>query len=294
MKTSRLRAWIGAALAGVFVLGSVSARAEEATSLQNKTWTWGYVIPGVPPGDVPFVGKSTCSLEVGALMLGTPNVVYMNSNHNRKTLSPDCFDRVAGCRQILCALQHGAYRETARDVSALSKQRKNIVGGLIDDFRDYHGPSKNITPEETRAIRDALRNENPALKLYVVRYTWQDQKDLVPFLPHFDAINLWVWKGEEKPWRETLEPEIDHIREITHKPILLGLFVHDYGATGKAMAMNVQKLQFEKATELVKKGKIEGFVVLQSGWFHHEDHRPQVEWLKQYLDTQFRLETATK
>jgi hypothetical protein len=24
-------------------------------------------------------------------------------------------------------------------------------------------------------------------------------------------------------------------------------------------------------------------VILQSGWFHHQDHQPQVQWLQQYL-----------
>ena len=171
----------------------------------------------------------------------------------------------------------------------------NIIGALIDDFRDPPGPSKAITPAETKAIRDALRSENPTLKLYVVRYAEpkQTQEELLPFLPYFDAINLWVWEADEKPWRETIEQEIDHIRSITKKPILLGLFMHDYsrkwegraagGEMGGAVPMSVLKRQTEKATELTRSGKIEGFVILQSGWFHHEDHQPQVQWLKQYL-----------
>jgi len=269
-----------------------TATAGEPETLRDKAWTWGYVIEKTP-GEVPFVtGKSTCSLETGAAMMGTPNVIYLNSNHNKATMSTNFLDRIASSRRIICALQHGDYAGTARKVSAMSKKYPNIVGGLIDDFMDYHGPSKNITPEETKAVYDALKSENPALKLYVVRYTWQDQKDLIPYLPYFDVINLWVWKGEEKPWRETLEPEIDHIREITRKPILLGQFMHDYGATGKAMAMNVLELQTKKAVEMTKSGKIEGFVLLQSGWFHHEDHQPQVQWLKNYLSGVFGTAAA--
>jgi hypothetical protein len=169
-------------------------------------------------------------------------------------------------------------------VSRLSKEHPNIVGGLIDDFREKTGPSKAITPEETKAIHDALKGENPALKLYLVRYTWQDQNEMLPFLPYFDVINLWVWVPDEKVWKETLGPEIDRIVALTRKPIVLGLFLHDYGKSGKAMPMNFLEMQCVKAVELLKTGKIEGIIFLQSGWFDQEDHRPQIQWLKQYLE----------
>jgi hypothetical protein len=262
--------------------------AEPSSLLRDRAWTWGYVIPGQVPGDVPFVGKSTCSLEAGAAMLGTPNVVFMNSCDDRATLTDEYLRRFDTCKQVICALQHNAYADAAKRVSSLSKSHPNITGALIDDFRDPPGPSHAITPAETKAIRDALRSENPSLRLYVVRYAEpkQTQEELLPFLPYIDAINLWVWEAEEKPWRETLEPEIDRIRELTQKPILLGLFMHDYGRTGKAIAMNVLELQTKKAMELARSGRIEGFVILQSGWFHHQDHQPQVQWLKQYMNSE--------
>jgi len=269
------------------------AVAAEPVRLIDQAWTWGYVIRGTLPGKVPFIsdsgvapfdGVSSCSLETGARYLGTPNVVYMNSNHDLRTLAPEYLDRLTSCKRVVCALQHGKYRETAQAVSGISRKYPNIVGGLIDDFMDCHGPSKAIAVAETKAIYEALKSENPALRLYVVRYTWQDQKDLVPYLPYLDVINLWVWKAAEEPWRTTLEPEIDSIRRITGKPILLGLFLHDYGQTGKPVPMNILELQFQKAAALAQQGKTEGFVVLQSGWFDRESHRPQVQWIRQYLD----------
>lgn len=279
------------------------AVAAEPASLIDGTWTWGYVITGELPGKVPFIsdlgtppfdGTSSCSLETGARYLGTPNVVFMNSNHNRNTLTPEYLDRLAPCKQVICGLQHGKYQDTAKTVSALSKKYKNIVGGLIDDFMDFHGPSKSITVAETKAIYEALKSENPALRLYVVRYTWQDQKDLLPYLPYLDVINLWVWKAEPEPWQTTLEPEIDHIRKITGKPILLGLFMHDYGKSGKAVPMNILEMQFRKATDFVRCGKTEGFIVLQNGWFDHETHRPQVQWIRQYLHWLSETQTVRK
>ncbi|MCE5347200.1 MAG: hypothetical protein LLG13_13070 [Bacteroidales bacterium] len=281
--------------------GAVHSSNVNATYPNDRIWTWGYVIDGKLPGKVPFInepgdttfnGVSNCSLETGAQYIGTPNVVFMNSNHDMKSLTSEFLDKLAPYKQVICALQHGKYKETAKAVSSVSRKHNNIVGGLIDDFMDYHGPSKAITVSQTKAIYDALKSENQALKLYVVRYTWQDQKDLQPYLPYIDVINLWVWKAEEEPWLTTLEPEIDNIRKITGKPILLGLFIHDYGKTSKATPMNILELQFQKATDLLRKGKIEGFVVLQNGWFDHESHRPQIQWVKQYLDWLSQTQTV--
>ncbi len=268
------------------------AAEEQGPSLVDRAWTWGYVIEGKLPGKVPFIsdsggtpfnGTSSCSLETGARYVNTPNVVFLNSNHNRNTLTAENMARLASCKRVLCALQHGAYADTAKKVSAFSKKYPQIVGGLIDDFMDYHGPSKSITVAETKAIHAALKSENPSLRLYVVRYTWQDQKDLVPYLPYLDAINLWVWKAEKEPWQKTLEPEIDKIAKVTGKPILLGLFIHDYGKTGKAVPLDILELQFTKAVDLTRRNKIEGFVILQNGWFDHESHRPQMQWIHQYM-----------
>lgn len=292
------------AFAGLFAItASRPASAEPPTSLRDRAWIWGYVIDGKLPGKVPFInspgvprfqGTSSCSLETGAQYIGTPNVVFMNSNHDRATLTPKFLDPLVNCRQMICALQHGKYKETAKAVSSVSLKYKNIVGGLIDDFMEPTGPSKAITVEQTKAIYEALKSENPALRLHVVRYTWQDQKDLLPYLPYIDVINLWVWKAEEEPWRTTLEPEIDNIRKLTGKPILLGLFMHDYGKTDLPVPMNILELQFTKAADLLQKGKIEGFVVLQNGWFDHETHRPQIQWVKQYLDWLFQTQTVRK
>jgi len=268
------------------------------TNLREKAWTWGYVIPEsgvVIPNDragvVPFVGPSGCSLETAANYLGTPNVIFMNSNHSRETLKPEYLERVASNKRVICGLAHGAYEETARDVSRLSRHYPNICGGLIDDFMDFHGPSRDMTVKETRHVYEALKSENPELKLYVVRYTWQDQRDLEPYLPYIDAVNLWVWVGNTHDWQVKMSLELENITRKLGKPLLLGLFIHDYGGTGQAIALDILETQMKKAVTYAKSNLIDGLVILQSGWFDHEDHRPQVQWLKQYLDWVFGTRT---
>ena len=261
-------------------------------TLRDKAWMWGYVISksGLvisKSKEVPFVGPSGCSLEMAANYLGTPNAVFLNSNHDKETLCPEYLDPLASCPKVICALQHGAYEETARKISGISRQYPNICGGLIDDFIDFHGPSAKMTADDTRRVQAALKSENPDLKLYVVQYTWQDQRDLEVYLPYIDAISLWVWVGNTYDWQVKMRMELENIARKLKKPVFLGLYMHDYGGTSQAIAMDVLETQTKKTIEFAKAGLIEGFVILLSGWFDREDHRPQVQWLKQYLDWAF-------
>ena len=298
---------------GVLDLGiSRLADAAESTSLRDKTWTWGYVIEGELPAEVPFVssweqkadkfknkGKSSCSLETGTRYMRTPNTMFLNSHHDIKSLNSKNLAPLSSCKRVVCALtqgDHQGYLDSAKLVSALSKKHPNITGAIIDDFFTSSISESSDGVETLKAINAALKSENPSLKLYVVWYEMWDQNldKLMPFLPHFDEINFWVWKTNETHWIETVEPQIDKIAKLTGKPITLGLYLFDYGINVEPMPMNILKLQFIKAAELTKKGKIEGFVILQNGWFDQEYARPQIQWVKQYMDWLFDTETVRK
>ena len=147
-----------------------------------------------------------------------------------------------------------------------------------------------------KAVYTLLKSQNPALKLYVVRYTQENQQDLVPYLPYIDAINLWVWVAKKEEW-DKMDAQVEQIAKLTKKPIVLGLYLHDYGRTGKPVPMDILEAQFVKSAELMRAGKTEGFIILQNGWLDHETHRAQIQWTKQYMDwltgTQtFRAEKA--
>lgn len=77
----------------------------------------------------------------------------------------------------------------------------NVTGAIIDDFRDSVGPSANMSVAELKKVYEALKSKNPALKLYLVRYSRQDQKELIPYLDYFDVINFWVWVSTDHYWR---------------------------------------------------------------------------------------------
>ena len=193
-------------------------------------------------------------------------------------------DRLKGCKRVLCTM-HAGDAATAAKISVLSKHYPNIVGAMVDDF--YPVEAK-MPVEKLKAAYTALKSENPSLKLYVVRYTNCKDEELIPYLPYFDAINLWVWVANKQAWGSEMDQRIEKLVKITHKPILMGLFLHDYGppppadlpknaptwSWTKPVPLEIVQTQFVKATELLRSGKIEGFVILQNGWLDHETHRP--------------------
>ena len=258
--------------------------------MRKGLFVWGYMLDNVP-GPVPFVdGVTHCSLETAADYLEAGSVVYLNSNHSLDFPTAQHLERLGKFDGVVCALlnDQGKMRESAAKVGRLSLEHKNIKGAIIDDFLDWHGPTAKMTPGDLKAVAAALKQDNPELKLYVVRYTWQDQKDLLPYLEHIDVINLWVWVSTEHFWRSEYEPELDRIKQLTGKPVVQGLFLHNYGEThnngDQPIPLDLLQLQCKKIFPKVRSSSLEGCVVLQNGWFDRDSHREHVQWLRSYLE----------
>jgi hypothetical protein len=256
----------------------------------NRLWVWGYVLDDIP-GNAPFVNLPTfCSLETACSYLGADNAVFMNSMGDITLLNEERLGRLAGMRKIVCALQHRNYLESAKAVSRLSKTFPNIRGAIIDDFLDrgyaYRGSSADMTPTQLKAVRDALRSENQELELYVVRYTWQDPEELLPYKDFFDVLNLWVWISTADYWDARYYHDINRYRCLYEKPIMQGLFLHHYGLAkdhSAPMTLKLMQTQCKRAGDELRVGNIQDWCILQSGWFSRETHRRQLEWFRNYL-----------
>lgn len=251
----------------------------------NNLWVWGYVAKEIPAA-LPFVNRPAyCSLETGADYLGADNVMFLNPLHDMETLNDELFQYVTRFDNVLCGLTHEKYEECAEKVSRFSLKHPNIKGALIDDFLSITGPSAHMTVAETKAVYDALKCANPALKLYVVRYETQDQRDLIPYLDYIDVVNYWIWVSTEHRWKADYTEEIYKIRfQLKNKPILQGIFLHHYGDDNNAMPLELLKLQVPKIASLIRSGVLDGWAVLQNGWFSSDAHREQLQFLKQYFE----------
>jgi hypothetical protein len=297
-------------LAGWLLAGSHPAEAQQAASLRDGAWSWGYIIHGKIPGQVPFVfeGESGCSLETAAEYFGMRNVVLMNGTTETGKWgagwTSEDLDRLKNFKRVLCVLHLGDPRGAAKaaaNISALSKKYPNVFGAMIDDFY----PVETKLPVETlKDAYTALKSENPALKLYVVRYTHSKDEELIPYLPYFDVASLWVWQQNKNAWLSGIDQRVERFKQVTHKPVVIGLYLHDFGTPNpdktprprynwtKPVPMDTLEAQFVKTADLLRRGKIEGFIVPQNGWLDYESHRPQIQWTRQYLDWLFQTQTV--
>lgn len=253
----------------------------------NQIWVWGYVLENVP-GPMKFVdGLTECSLETAADYLGADNVIYMDSCTDSRNLDDRLFKYVSKYKQVICGLDHEGYVDCARKVSEFSLAHPNVIGALIDDFREVTGPSRNMTPDQLLEVRNALKSVNPDLKLYIVWYHMRlELEDLLEFRDGFDGISLWCWNSTDHFWK-ALYSERDLARLnflMPEKEILQGQFLHAFGDGNVAQPMDQLKLQCSRIGEQLRCGAIEGWVILQNGYFCRESHHEQVQYLKNYLD----------
>lgn len=247
---------------------------------KENVWIWG--------GPTPSWGGSMdpdTSIK-GAEYFGLDNVVYVYGAVNDASMNIH-----RNCSRLICQLTHisrtsGAQPESnvenAEILSRLSRQYPNIEGGVIDDLIGNYG--YNITRAEVKKIYEALKRHNQALKLYAVVYAHELEKDAIKILaPYIDCVNLWVWRKQELPM---LDLTVEKCRAaFPGKDIMLGIFMHDYGATDLGMPPALLKFQLRKARQYFLDGKINDIVILGD--------REIAKWpdataaVREFLDAQF-------
>jgi hypothetical protein len=269
-------------------------------NIRKKIHSWGYVLDEVP-GNVPFVfGGTRCSLETAADYIGSKNLIYMNSMYGPEqlkkrhpsvhpgfgegTLSDKYFRHLSKYDSVMCALEHGRYAECAEEISRFSLTHPTVKGAVFDDFCVPAVAGTMISPEQLGEIRDALRSHNPGLKLHIVTFDYQNPKDLVPYLEHFDELSRWCWIPSADYWNKYYF-EVSNLKRITGKPVIQGVYIHDFGIDSESpVPMDIFQLSIRKICQYTLDGHLDGFIIPQAGWFSHEKHRNHIQWMKNYID----------
>ena len=223
-------------------------------------------------------------LAKGGEYFGTRNVVYVYGPHNDRSLSLlKPFDRVVCQIGANCRNPEAVPADTvteAEQLSALSLRYPNIAGAIIDDFDTGH---EAFPAAKMRALRDALRSHNPALKLHVVVYTERKHEGLEDVLPFVDVVTMWVWKKCDLPELDTGLQTIR--REFPGKPVYMGVFLHDYGETKEAMPLERLTFQLDRGRAHLASGLLNGIIIL--GVREIAKHPEQAAFVKDYLAQHF-------
>jgi hypothetical protein len=267
----------------------------------NKIWMWGYTIEKFP-SLVPSVEYPTwCSLETGARYMFADNLVPMNSTFDPAVLDDQTFwSRLKDAKELMMPLSHVPldnigvkwdlqYLATARKIAEMSLKDKRITSVIIDDFRDLVGPTRDMKAEELAEIYRAMKAINPELKLHLVRYTWQNQDELEDVRDYFDVISYWNMTVGTEYWANDYIRDVQMIAKRFKKPVFSGIYMHNYAncngcAEGGPMPIETYKAMLPNAFHALRKGFIDGLVLLQPGWFSREDHREGVCYLKNYIE----------
>ena len=223
----------------------------------DKVWVWG--------GPTLKWGGSMAddTLIRGADYFQAENVVYVYGPTNEKMLSLH-----GKYKKMLCQVNEncrtegalcGSEEENAECLSKLSLKFPNIVGAMCDDYGT--GSTHILLPERYEKIYRGVKKYNSNLKVYGVIYEHELQKkDFQLIQPYIDVVNFWLW------FKKSILEIDKHLEECRKnfpgKPIVLGIFIHDYGCSDTGNLPEMLIYELEKAREFLAKGWIEGIILL--------------------------------
>ena len=215
------------------------------------------------------------------------NVMYVYGPLNREMM-----ELHKDCKKLICHLGRncrtkdavmGSDTEEAELLSRFSLEYPNIIGGVVDDMIMNYG--KNYSLKEYRAVYEALHKYNPDLELYSVVYAWElDLEERIKAVSEcIDHVILWFWsKTELVDFDVTLE----RCRKLFRgKPIMLGIFMFDYGASCLPNSPVTMNYHLEKARRALGEGKISDIVIL--GDREIEKCPETAKFIREYLQKEF-------
>jgi hypothetical protein len=145
------------------------------------------------------------------------------------------------------------------DIIAVLGIAENITGGVVDDF---FSPTRmeRFTPDVLKKIKRALNAKG--LDFWCVLYAHQLDLDLEPYLDCFDGVTFWIWESTRLP---DAAKYVDRILSlIKGKPLMLGVYLFDYGTGSVPMDAQLLENQMSLYFEYLR-NKVADGVIFCSG-----------------------------
>ncbi len=193
------------------------------------------------------------------------NVMYVYGPINDEMLSIH-----RSCGKVICHLGRNCRTagaamasdpEEAEMLSRMSLKYPNVVGGVVDDMSGNYG--FNYSQREYRAIYESLHKHNPKLELYGVVYSWEldgKSREVRAIADFIDHVILWFWKKTDLM---EMDLAVERCRAMfPGKPIMLGIFMFDYGIACLPNSVETMKYHLEKARRYLAAGRIHDIVIL--------------------------------
>ena len=135
-----------------------------------------------------------------------------------------------------------------------------------------------------KKLREELAADGQDIKVWGVVYTMnmrQKGKGIEGIINALDVINMWTWNSRHIPKMESC---VAYLRKnYPDKPIVLGLYLHDYGGGMGRIPPALMKQQCETALKLAHEKRIVGMVFLTIT-NEPETLKWLADWIKQVGD----------
>jgi hypothetical protein len=211
-------------------------------------------------------------------------------------------EKVSGFNEVICEISKWKFRRCERDehdcgsvnyldgrievkreeaarVSKLARSFPNITGAIDDDLLGII-KREGIVPDQYRTVYEALKSDNPNLKLWTIVYSRElDARNWKGFEPFIDVVNLCIGKECEEFGR--LDEFLNICGEIfPDKPVNLLYRLTDFRPPGP-IPMELVRSQWPKILNAWKEKRIEGFSIL--GGFLIDLYPEQARWIQDFI-----------
>jgi len=271
--------------------GKVEPQGQERSQpkmVRDLLWVWGNP-EMAEAGEHTLATFAQAGPAERARLLGVPNVVMAgrglpNDDQEAETLTR----QVADCRRLVWEVTPDGegdgppfvYRDRMAQIRRLVDRYPQIEGILLDDMSTGK-IDRGFQPEHIRHIRELLPGKYRSVKVWGVVYTMSlEREGMHDFIRELDVINLWTWHAQDVV---DLEKNVAHCERLfPEKPIVLGLYLYDYGG-GRRFPLDLLEKQCHTALQLAQAGRIKGLVFLTI------DNDPEAvtwvaDWIKEVGD----------
>lgn len=252
----------------VFCLASVceAGQADAPKTVRDLIWVWGN--PGMTkPGEHTLATYAEASPAQRARMLGAPNIVMAGYGlPNDDELADRLTREVLGSKRLVWEIMADGkggppfiYTQKLARIRRLVDKYPKIEAVLLDDMSTV-GIDKGFKPEHIRQIRALLPGKYRRVKTWGVLYSMSfGRKGINDYIKELDVINLWVWHAKDVV---KIAEYVAHLERLfPDKPIILGLYLYDYG-NGRRIPMALLDSQCTTALKLAHARRIQGIVFL--------------------------------
>ncbi len=204
----------------------------------------------------------------GAYMLGTPNMIMVNSDGIPVPFSKDALGYAESfCRMdsvLWSVTGSGGFRIGNEEafICELAEKYPNIKGAFMDDFFGLYLGKPNAAEEMLavlKKIRSGLDKACRPMELWVTWYTRELTSVDPRLFDYIDGITLWTWSHKEL---ELVRERYESIEaRFPRQKKLLGIYILDY-PSGEPVPDDMMRLQCEFGLEMMKQKRMDGLVFL--------------------------------